>query len=48
MKNKKEKIIIYNEHGKIDKFATYINNHEWVMPVWVIISTILVGIVEGL
>lgn len=46
MQNKK--VIYYNTNGKIDRFATYINNHEWLMPVWFILSVILVGIVEGL
>ena len=47
MQNKKQ-VIYYNEHGQIDKLATYINNHDWVMPVWFILSVILCGIVEGL
>ena len=47
MQNKKQ-IIYYDANGKIDRFATYINNHEWVMPVFFIISIILVGIVEGM
>ena len=46
MQNKKQ--IIYDANGKIDRFATYINNHEWVMPVWFILSIILCGIVEGM
>ena len=46
MKNKK--VIYYDANGKIDRFVTYINNHDWVMPVWFILSVILVGIVEGL
>ena len=45
---KKQEIIYHNEHGQVDKFATYINNHEWVMPVFFIISIILCGIVEGM
>jgi hypothetical protein len=42
------KTIYYNERGKIDKFATYINNHDWVMPVVFTVLVILTGIVEGL
>lgn len=45
---KKAKIIYYDANGKIDKFATYINNNDWVMPVWFILSVILIGIVEGM
>ena len=47
MKNKKQ-VIYYDANGKIDLFATYINNNDWVMPVWFILSVILIGIVEGL
>lgn len=47
MQNKKQ-VIYYDANGNIDKFATYINNHEWVMPVWFILSVILIGIVEGM
>ena len=47
MQNKKQ-IIYYDANGKIDKFATYINNNDWVMPVWFILSIILCGIVEGM
>ena len=47
MKNK-NKVIYYDANGKIDRFATYINNNTWVMPVWFILSVILCGIVEGL
>ena len=47
MKNKKT-VLYYDANGKIDRFATYINNHDWFMPVWFILSIILIGIVEGL
>lgn len=30
------------------KLTEFINNNEWVMPVWFIVSVILCGIVEGL
>lgn len=26
----------------------FINNHAWVMPVWFVLSVILIGIVEGM
>jgi len=38
----------YNEKGQIDKFATYINNNDWVMPVVFTVLVILTGIVEGM
>lgn len=47
MKNKKQ-VIYYDANGKIDRFTTYINNHDWVMPAWFILSVILCGIVEGM
>lgn len=45
---KNVEVIYYNEDGTIDRFATYINNHGWCLPVFVIVSIILMGIVEGL
>lgn len=45
---KRTKTIYYNEHGQVDKFTTYINNHAWVMPVWFIVSVLIVGLVEGM
>ena len=39
---------IYDENGKIDKFATFINNHEWIIPVVVVLCVVIVGIVEKL
>lgn len=45
---KKAKTIYYNEHGQIDRFSTFINNNGWIMPVWFILSVVIVGIVEGL
>lgn len=47
MKNKRQ-VICYDTNGKIDRFTTYINNNEWAMPVWFILSVILCGIVEGM
>lgn len=44
----KQKVIYYNEHGKIDKFATFINNNEWALPVFFILSVLAVGFVEGM
>lgn len=26
----------------------FINNHEWIIPIWFILSIILCGIVEGM
>lgn len=43
----KQKVIYYNEQGKIDKFATFINNNEWTLLVMVIII-LAVGFVEGM
>lgn len=43
-----KQVIYYKENGKVDKFATYINNHDWVMPVFVIVIFIIVGLVEGM
>lgn len=44
----KKQVIYYNERGQVDKFATYINNHDWCLPVIVILGIILIGIVEGM
>lgn len=43
----KKQVIYYNEKWQIDKFATYINNHDWCLPVWFVISIIVMGLVEG-
>lgn len=43
----KKQVIYYNENGQVDKFATYINNHDWCLPVWFVISIIVMGLVEG-
>lgn len=44
----KEKTIYYNMDGSIDKFTTYINNNEWVMPLVVIIGLLITGFIESL
>lgn len=44
----KRQVIYYKENGEVDKFATYINNHDWVIPVVVVVSVILVGLIEGM
>ena len=44
----KQKIIYYNEKGEIDKFATYINNHEWCLPIMFVLSVLVMGFVEGM
>lgn len=41
-------MVYYNEKGQVDKLATYINNHDWVMPVVFTVLVILTGIIEGL
>ena len=43
-----QKVIYYNEHGKIDKFTTYINNYDWCLPVMFILSVLVMGLVEGM
>jgi hypothetical protein len=30
------------------KLTEFINNNTWVIPVWFVLSIILIGIVEGL
>ena len=44
----KKQVIYYNKKGQIDRFTTYINNHDWVMPVIFTVLVILTGIVEGM
>ena len=43
-----KRIIYYNMDGSIDKFSTYINNNEWVMPLVFIIGLLITGIIEAL
>jgi len=45
---RKQITVYYNEHGKVDKFATYINNHDWCLPVFITVVVILTGLVEGM
>lgn len=40
-----QKIIYYNEKDEIDKFATYINNHDWCLPVMFILSVLAIGLI---
>lgn len=40
----KQKNIYYNKKGEIDKFATYINNNNWCLPVIFIISVLLLSL----
>ena len=40
-----ERIVYYNMDGSINRFATYINNNEWVMPLIVIIGLLITGII---
>lgn len=44
----KQKVIYYNGKGEIDKFATYINNQDWCLPVMFILSVLVMGLVEGM
>lgn len=44
----KQKVIYYNENGQIDNFATYINNHDWCLPVMFILVLLFTGLVEGM
>lgn len=44
----RKQVIYYNENGQIDKFTTYINNHDWVIPVVFLCGIILTGIIEAL
>ena len=39
---------IYDENGKIDKFATFVNRNEWVIPVIFISALVIVGIIENI
>lgn len=48
MKRAKTKTIYYNEHGKIDKLTTYINNNIWTASAVFIICLIIGGIIEAL
>lgn len=41
----KQKVIYYNERGKIDKFATYINNN-WLTPVVFFGALLISGLIE--
>ena len=40
--------IYYNERGRVDGFATYINNHEWTAMAVLVVAVILAGIVEAI
>ena len=44
----RKQVIYYNENGQFDRLTTFINNHNWVMPVVVILGIIITGIVEAL
>ena len=44
----KEQVIYYNENGQVDKFATYINNNDWCLPVMFILSVLVIGFGEGI
>ena len=38
----------YYENGKFDKFTTYINNYDWVMPAVVITILLIAGFVDAI
>lgn len=43
-----ERIVYYNMDGSIDKFSTFINNNEWVMPLVVTACVVITGFIEAL
>lgn len=47
MKNK-ETILYYNKNNKLDKFSTFINNNEWIMPVVTVTLILLTGLIEAM
>lgn len=42
------KTIYYNSNGKIDKISTWINNYDWILPLFVITIFFIIGIIEKL
>lgn len=42
----KVKVIYYNEHGKIDRFATFINNNDWLFIPALIAAIFLSGLFD--
>ena len=38
----------YNEKGELDRFMTYINNHNWCFYVGFLVVLIITGLIEGL
>lgn len=45
MSKMRKKVVYYNEKGKIDKFSTYINNHDWTFIVTIILALLVAGFV---
>lgn len=43
-----ERIVYYNMDGSINRFATYINNNEWVMSLVFITCVVITGFIESL
>lgn len=41
----KKEVIYYNEKGQIDKFSTYINNHNWTFIAIIILTILVAGFV---
>lgn len=46
MKRQKEKIIIYNEHGKINRLETFLNNHDYLIIIAFILAIFLGGLFD--
>ena len=40
--------IYYRENGSKDEIATWINNNEWILPIFVVSAFVIAGIVEKL
>ena len=40
------KVIIYNEHGKIDRLATFLNNNDWLLIPALIAAIFLSGLFD--
>ena len=41
-------MIYYNEKGEVDKLATYLNNHDWCIPVIFTLCVLIGAFVEGM
>lgn len=45
MSKMRKKVVYYNEHGQVDNFSTYINNHDWTFIVVIILTLLVAGFV---